>query len=81
MPFSNSHNLLKTKYSAEDEYPDLSVHNNHMARVLTLELYAKLRDKKTSSGVCVDDVIQTGVDNPGNRYGVAFFVPDLFSLH
>lgn len=81
MPFSNSHNLLKCKYSAEDEYPDLSVHNNHMAKVLTLELYAKLRDKKTASGCTVDDVIQTGVDNPGKKIIMdTCFDPDLFSL-
>jgi len=66
MPFSNSHNLLKMKYSVDDEYPDLSVHNNHMAKVLTLDLYKKLRDRQTSSGFTLDDVIQTGVDNPGN---------------
>ncbi|NXR06739.1 KCRB kinase, partial [Semnornis frantzii] len=69
MPFSNSHNLLKMKYSAADEYPDLSAHNNHMAKVLTLDLYKKLRDKQTSSGFTLDDVIQTGVDNPGNSRG------------
>ncbi|NXI95208.1 KCRB kinase, partial [Psophia crepitans] len=64
MPFSNSHNLLKMKHSADDEFPDLSAHNNHMAKVLTLDLYKKLRDKQTSSGFTLDDVIQTGVDNP-----------------
>ncbi|NXP81163.1 KCRB kinase, partial [Ramphastos sulfuratus] len=69
MPFSNSHNLLKMKYSAADEYPDLSAHNNHMAKVLTQDLYKKLRDKQTSSGFTLDDVIQTGVDNPGNSRG------------
>ncbi|NXL62537.1 KCRB kinase, partial [Chordeiles acutipennis] len=69
MPFSNSHNLLKMKYRVEDEFPDLSVHNNHMAKVLTLDLYKKLRDKQTSSGFTLDDVIQTGVDNPGNGRG------------
>ncbi|NXF97353.1 KCRB kinase, partial [Eubucco bourcierii] len=69
MPFSNSHNLLKMKYSDDDEYPDLSAHNNHMAKVLTLDLYKKLRDKQTSSGFTLDDVIQTGVDNPGNSRG------------
>ncbi|KAF1673793.1 KCRB kinase, partial [Pygoscelis papua] len=69
MPFSNSHNLLKMKHSADEEFPDLSVHNNHMAKVLTLDLYKKLRDKQTSSGFTLDDVIQTGVDNPGNGRG------------
>ncbi|NWR75740.1 KCRB kinase, partial [Centropus unirufus] len=69
MPFSNTHNLLKMKYSADDEYPDLSLHNNHMAKVLTPDMYKKLRDKQTGSGFTLDDVIQTGVDNPGNGQG------------
>uniref|UniRef100_A0A8C2KRS9 creatine kinase n=1 Tax=Cyprinus carpio TaxID=7962 RepID=A0A8C2KRS9_CYPCA len=60
--------LLKMNYTAEQEYPDLSQHNNHMAKVLTLEMYADLRDKQTSSGFTVDDVIQTGVDNPGHPF-------------
>uniref|UniRef100_A0ACB8G700 Uncharacterized protein n=1 Tax=Sphaerodactylus townsendi TaxID=933632 RepID=A0ACB8G700_9SAUR len=68
MPFSNSHNLLKMKFSAEDEYPDLSTHNNHMAKVLTLDLYSKLRGKQTPCGFTVDDIIQTGVDNPGHPF-------------
>ncbi|KAM9293933.1 creatine kinase B-type [Gastrophryne carolinensis] len=68
MPFGNSHNKLKSKFSVEDEYPDLSLHNNHMAKVLTKELYAKLRDKETPSGFTLDDCIQTGVDNPGHPY-------------
>lgn len=66
MPFGNTHNKLKLKYTAEQEYPDLSQHNNHMAKVLTSEMYTNLRDKETSSGFTLDDVIQTGVDNPGN---------------
>ncbi|NXR92130.1 KCRB kinase, partial [Hypocryptadius cinnamomeus] len=71
MPFSNSHNLLKMKYQPEEEYPDLKAHNNHMAKVLTPDLYKKLRDKQTPSGFTLDDCIQTGVDNPGN--GIAMF--------
>lgn len=65
MPFGNTHNKLKMNYSSEQEYPDLSQHNNHMAKVLTPEMYASLRDKETPSGFTLDDVIQTGVDNPG----------------
>ncbi|KAI5767713.1 CKB protein [Gulo gulo luscus] len=68
MPFSNSHNALKLRFPAEDEFPDLSGHNNHMAKVLTPELYADLRAKSTPSGFTLDDVIQTGVDNPGHPY-------------
>ncbi|NXV02527.1 KCRB kinase, partial [Cettia cetti] len=71
MPFSNSHNLLKMKHKPEEEYPDLKAHNNHMAKVLTPDLYKKLRDKQTPSGFTLDDCIQTGVDNPGN--GIAMF--------
>ncbi len=67
MPFGNTHNQLKMNFTAEQEYPDLSKHNNHMAKVLSLEMYANLRDKQTPSGFTVDDVIQTGVDNPGKR--------------
>ncbi|KAB1266143.1 Creatine kinase B-type [Camelus dromedarius] len=68
MPFSNSHNTLKLRFQAEDEFPDLSSHNNHMAKVLTPELYAELHAKSTPSGFTLDDVIQTGVDNPGHPY-------------
>ena len=52
-------------FSAEDDFPDLSTHNNYMAKALTKEIYAELRDKATKNGFTLDDVIQTGVDNPG----------------
>lgn len=65
MPFGNTHNNFKLNFSVDDEFPDLSQHNNHMAKVLTKEIYAKLRDKQTPTGFTLDDVIQTGVDNPG----------------
>ncbi|XP_061902652.1 creatine kinase M-type-like, partial [Entelurus aequoreus] len=52
--------------TAKDEFPDLSQHNNHMAKVLTLEMYKKLKDRTSPNGFTIDDVIQTGVDNPGN---------------
>ncbi|XP_061901228.1 creatine kinase B-type-like [Entelurus aequoreus] len=61
-------NKLKMSYSGEQEYPDLSQHNNHMAKVLTLEMYEGLRDKETASGFTLDAVIQTGVDNPGHPF-------------
>ena len=61
-------NLNKSKYTAEDEYPDLEKHNNHMAHVLTLEMYKHLRAKQTPSGYTIDHVIQTGVDNPGHPF-------------
>uniref|UniRef100_A0A8C5BVT3 creatine kinase n=9 Tax=Gadidae TaxID=8045 RepID=A0A8C5BVT3_GADMO len=68
MPFGNTHNNFKLNFKVEDEFPDLSKHNNHMAKVLTKEIYGKLRDKQTPSGYTLDDVIQTGVDNPGHPF-------------
>uniref|UniRef100_A0A9J8CF06 creatine kinase n=1 Tax=Cyprinus carpio carpio TaxID=630221 RepID=A0A9J8CF06_CYPCA len=68
MPFGNTHNNFKLNYSVDEEYPDLTKHNNHMAKVLTKEMYGKLRDKQTPTGFTVDDVIQTGVDNPGHPF-------------
>ncbi|XP_048378615.1 creatine kinase M-type [Stegostoma tigrinum] len=68
MPFGNTHNKWKLNYSAEEEFPDLSKHNNHMAKALTLDIYKRLRDKETPSGFTLDDVIQTGVDNPGHPF-------------
>uniref|UniRef100_A0A672HCT2 creatine kinase n=1 Tax=Salarias fasciatus TaxID=181472 RepID=A0A672HCT2_SALFA len=59
---------LKMKFSTEQEYPDLSKHNNHMAKVLTADMYERLQDKQTPSGFTLDDVIQTGVDNPGHPF-------------
>lgn len=53
------------KFSSDDDFPDLSQHSNYMAKALTKEIYAKLRDKVTKNGYTLDDVIQTGVDNPG----------------
>uniref|UniRef100_G5E7M6 creatine kinase n=1 Tax=Meleagris gallopavo TaxID=9103 RepID=G5E7M6_MELGA len=60
--------LNNQRLPPDEEYPDLSTHNNHMAKVLTLDLYKKLRDRVTPSGFTLDDVIQTGVDNPGHPF-------------
>ncbi|XP_067930371.1 creatine kinase, flagellar-like isoform X2 [Watersipora subatra] len=49
-------------------YPDLSQHQNWMAKCLTHEVYQKLKDKKTKSGFTLDGMIQTGVDNPGHPH-------------
>lgn len=67
MPFGNTHNQMKMKYAPDQEYPDLSKHNNHMAKILTPAIYERLRSKQTPSGFTLDDVIQTGVDNPGKN--------------
>ncbi len=63
----NCNNDYKMKFAVEEEFPDLSQHNNHMAKVLTKDIYNKLRSKSTPSGFTLDDCIQTGVDNPGKQ--------------
>lgn len=60
--------LFKAKGDWEMNYPDLSKHNNWMSRCLTKEVYKKYFNVKTSTGYGIDDVIQTGVDNPGHPY-------------
>ncbi|XP_061782505.1 creatine kinase, testis isozyme-like [Nerophis lumbriciformis] len=54
--------------SAENEFPDLSQHKNHMAKFLTQDMYVALKQRSTRSGFTIDGVIQTGVDNPGHPY-------------
>ena len=63
--FSNSFKMLfrqnKPPKSRKDgNYPDLTKHNNHMAKCLTPELYETLCKKVTSGGVTLDQCIQTG---------------------
>ena len=50
------------------DFPDLTQHNNWMAKCLTPEIYDKLKDKKTPNGFTLSQVIQTGVDNPGHPF-------------
>jgi len=59
---------MATHYPADMDYPKLEKHNNFMAKVLTKEMYAKLRDVKTPNGFTFDQAIQTGVDNPGHPF-------------
>jgi len=65
MPVANA---LQANYPYDEDFPDLSKHNNWMAKVLTKEMYAKYRDVKTPSGFSFDNCIQTGVDNPGHPF-------------
>nr|BAG71436.1 creatine kinase Mt-CK4 [Molgula tectiformis] len=58
----------KGSKGAHPDFPDLSKHSNHMAKCLTSQLYAKLRDIKTPGGYTLDEAIQTGVDNPGHPF-------------
>jgi len=61
-------NLNQKKFDSKDDFPDLSKHNNWMAKVITPEMYAKYRDVVTPNGCTFDSVIQTGVDNPGHPF-------------
>jgi len=56
------------KFPASCNYPDLSKHNNVMAKYLTPAMYAQLRDRVTPNGCTLDQCIQTGVDNPGHPF-------------
>lgn len=60
--------LTDSRNDAGANFPDLSKHNNWMSRCLTKEIYTKYFNVKTSTGYTIDDVIQTGVDNPGHPY-------------
>ena len=39
-----------------------------MSKCLTEDIYKKLFDLKTSNGVTLENIIQTGVDNPGHPF-------------
>jgi len=58
-------NQNTTKYTTDEEFPDLTKHKNHMAKCLTKDIYKRMRAVQTPSGFTIDQVIQTGVDNPG----------------
>lgn len=57
-----------SKFPSSQNYPDLSQHNNCMAKCLTPAIYERLQSKCTPNGVTLDHCIQTGVDNPGHPY-------------
>jgi len=56
------------RFDSDADFPDLSKHNNWMAKCLTKDIYKKLREKVTPNGFTLDGVIQTGVDNPGHPF-------------
>ncbi|KAI6660725.1 Creatine kinase, flagellar-like [Oopsacas minuta] len=65
------HELLPEAIKANDplnSFPDLSKHNNYMAKHLSPAIYFGLKDKVTSNGFTLDHAIQTGVDNPGHPF-------------
>ena len=65
----NKDTLAATRMEVKaSNMPDLTKHNNWMAKCLSPEIYDKLKDLKTKAGYTVDDCIQTGVDNPGHPF-------------
>lgn len=52
----------------DPNFPDLSQHNNYLAKCLTPAIYNKLCKLKTQSGFTLDGCMQTGVDNPGHPF-------------
>merc|ERR1712166_1082197 len=50
------------------DMPDLSKHSNFMKECLTADVWAALKDKKTSTGVTLAQCMKTGVDNPGHPH-------------
>jgi len=62
------HNAAWRAESTSSGFPDLSKHNNWMAKIITEEIYNNLKDKVTKYGVTLDKCIQTGVDNPGHPF-------------
>ena len=49
------------------ECPDLSKHNSFMSKLMTTEIWNKLKDKKTKLGVTLAHCIKTGIDNTGKN--------------
>jgi len=61
-------NTNQRNYPSQEDFPYLEKHDNHMAKILTPDMYGRLRDRTTPSGFTLDAVIQTGVDNPGHPH-------------
>nr|XP_061798080.1 creatine kinase, testis isozyme-like isoform X2 [Nerophis lumbriciformis] len=59
------------KMCPEMDFPELSMHNNYMAKFLTLDVYKTLSERKTPYGFTIDHVIQSGVDNPGSPFSLS----------
>jgi len=57
-----------SRFDSDKDFPDLTKHNNWMAKCLTKEMYKNLREKVTPNGFTIDGIIQTGVDNPGHPF-------------
>ncbi len=63
------HSLMPTGvFRPPGDRPDLTHHNNWMAKCLTPAIFDTLTDRKTPSGFTLSACIQTGVDNPGHPF-------------
>ncbi|PIK57258.1 putative creatine kinase, flagellar isoform X1 [Apostichopus japonicus] len=62
------HLFLAQQHRPNPNYPDLTQHNNYLAKCLTPSIYNKLCSLKTQSGYTLDGCMQTGVDNPGHPF-------------
>jgi creatine kinase len=61
-------NYILEQQGDDPGFPDLTKHSNWMSKCLTPEIYNRLKNKRTSSGFTLDNIIQTGVDNPGHPF-------------
>ena len=59
---------VQASMTALEDYPDLSVHNNHMAKCINPDIFLKLRKATTPNGFTLNRAIQTGIDNPGHPF-------------
>jgi len=60
------HTSSNVQGKPEDSYPNFSRHGNssYLKKYLTPEVFQQLHDKKTSSGVTLEDIIKSGVALP-----------------
>jgi len=63
-----SKEVKKTPIKLGSNFPDLSKHNNWMSICLNEKLYNLMCQRKTPTGLTFDQIIQTGVDNPGHPF-------------
>merc|ERR1719494_666877 len=66
------------KYKPSEDYPDLSNNSTILAKVLTPELYGRLRDLTTSGGATLDAAIQPGLDS-AKAFGSGVLLGDIDS--
>ena len=67
---SNMANLAQKNYPREEDFPDLTKHNNWMATCLTPDIYKKLRDVQTPNGVTIDQVSYVFITTPSGTFFV-----------